>query len=512
MSQRFTKTISFWIIGWLWLTGCQGDTTPTATSLAQQEATITPQPPATDTPRPTNTATPIPTPLPPTPIPQLPTDIPTSTVTPFPQVAAQVVGSDSGAAIMGAAVRLLSETTGYDAVRITNTDGRAVFGSPPAGDTPYTVLAWADGYVEATAEVMVRPGPNEVTIELEVAPTPTPTWTPAPTVAAPPPPPPAPAQLPTGVNLLINPGFENGGEGWREEVVGGWPGVHTYSTNDYPQFIHSGQGAATLAISSRYSDSFSYFQLVYGITPGVTYRFGAWGRFWSSLYEDRTVSVSPSNSFMYVCINTNGDTNIGLATNVCSGWGRPVDTWQYFSVDAVANADHIAVLLVLNYDATNAPNHNEALWDDAHLEVASVAATPSPTPVPLARPEPIPFEGVVLRDSMTHLQWTIEQIGGQLDRLYNGEPGSCSEFTGYYADVIRTTTYHSILPEWQNVYNEYIWAADHVVATNEVINSLCAHGGGALSAFNYGVARSGIYDSLARLIPAIATANALLGQ
>jgi hypothetical protein len=33
-----------------------------------------------------------------------------------------------------------------------------------------------------------------------------------------------------------------------------------------------------------------------------------------------------------------------------------------------------------------------------------------------------------------------------------------------------------------------------------------------VSQLNYGLARSGIHDTLPRLIPAIATANALLGQ
>jgi hypothetical protein len=75
-----------------------------------------------------------------------------------------------------------------------------------------------------------------------------------------------------------------------------------------------------------------------------------------------------------------------------------------------------------------------------------------------------------------------------------------------------TPTFPNVPPDWQGVYNEYRWAADNVVNTNQPVFALCASGGGVLSPLNYSVARTGVLDSVSRLIAAIATANALLGQ
>jgi hypothetical protein len=46
-------------------------------------------------------------------------------------------------------------------------------------------------------------------------------------------------------------------------------------------------------------------------------------------------------------------------------------------------------------------------------------------------------------------------------------------------------------------------------STNQPIFELCERGGGGITALNYGVARTGINDSLNRLIPAIEAANGL---
>jgi hypothetical protein len=105
----------------------------------------------------------------------------------------------------------------------------------------------------------------------------------------------------------------------------------------------------------------------------------------------------------------------------------------------------------------------------------------------------------------------IEQAGGLLDRLYNGEPGRCEEYQSYYDDGIRTVTYSGVPDDWAGIYNDYIFAVENFLATNESIDSLCDGGGGALSALNYGAARQGINNSLDRLIPAVEAANAKLG-
>jgi hypothetical protein len=482
------------------------------------------------------------------------------------------VDEESGEALPGATVHVASKLA-TDASQTSDADGQAAFTGLDESQA-YQVSVSADGYQEASAEIVLEQGENELTVRLtplvlavvisesanlrsgpgavyevvgqvgqddvltivgqsedgewlvvetdegqtgwlsatlvevrgkleqvvaQAAP-PTPTPLPAtPTAVAAAPPPPQPA-LPSGVNLLANPGFEDGPYVWQS-LNGGPDSVKLFSLSDYPQFVRSGDKVAALAAK----------QHVYNLTPGVTYRFGAWARVWSSPDEDRSVSKDPGDISVFVCINTAGDDDIQLETTVCSSGGNPVDTWQYFSVDAVATKDQITVMM--SFVVRSGPRHNEVFWDDAFLGAASAAATATPLP-PAApsRPEPIPFDGVALRDSMAHLQWVLEQMGGLLDRVYAGQGGSCSEYAGYYAQTIQITTYHSIPGEWQGVYNEYVWSADNVIATNESIYRLCQSGGGNISPLNYGVARSGIQDTLARLIPAIATANALLGQ
>ena len=112
---------------------------------------------------------------------------------------------------------------------------------------------------------------------------------------------------------------------------------------------------------------------------------------------------------------------------------------------------------------------------------------------------------------MNGVRSAIEQAGGLLDRLYNGEPGRCEEYQGYYDDAIRSATYSGVPEDWAGVYNDYIFAVENFLATNESIDLLCDGGGGQVSELNYGAARSGINASLDRLIPAIEAANAKIG-
>ena len=394
----------------------------------------------------------------------------------------------------------------YDVVGAVNQDailpvvGQSEDGEWLVVETAKGETAWLSGtLVDVEGElsrVTTLASPPTPSPTMTMTPEPTFTPTPPPAVAVAPAPP--PAAPPSGDNLLVNPGFEHGPVGWTLRN-GGTPWL--YSISDYAQFIHSGDKALV----------YGAYQYIDNVTPGVTYRFGAWARTWSSPDEDRTVSKNPGNIAMLVCINVAGEDVVGLETTICSGGGNPLDTWQYYSIDAIATSTRIVVFL--HIQAPMAPRHNEGFWDDAFLSVAPVAATPTPPPAPApTRPDPIPFGGVALRDSMAHLQWVIEQMGGLLDRVYSGQAGSCSEYLDYYAQTIQIATYHSIPDEWQGVYNEYVWSADNVLATNEQIYLLCQSGGGKVSQLNYGLARSGIHDTLPRLIPAIATANALLGQ
>ena len=235
-------------------------------------------------------------------------------------------------------------------------------------------------------------------------------------------------------------------------------------------------------------------------------------KLWSSTGEDRNVSVNPADMVGRICINTAGDDEMTLPTTICSAWASPYDVWQFISVDAVATNNRITVILQIVVNNNNNTVHLTGIWDDITLGTAPSAATATPAPAAgPVRPNPIAFSSTALRDSMTSVRWTIEQAGGLLDRLYNGESGSCEEYQGYYDDGIRSAIYSGVPDDWAGIYNDYIFAVENFLATNESINALCDGGGGVLSALNYGAARQGINDSLNRLIPAIEAANAKLG-
>ena len=335
------------------------------------------------------------------------------------------------------------------------------------------------------------------------------TPTPAPTVvaAAPPPPPAAPA-LPAG-NLLTNGSFESGTVGWNQ------PGyllqLRQYGATDHPQFVHS--GTQSVVQVSGGSNSPYYFQHVQNITPGQTYRAGVWVKVWSSSGEDRTLSENPGDYAARLCINPLNESDPNKGTNVCTGYVRPLDAWQYISVEAVAETETIAVILQSAPIGPNLPLHNEAIFDDASLTTSTIAATPTPAPAgPPVRPAPGPFSGSALRDNMTNVEWVLNQMGGLLDRLIRGSWETCDEYQGYYRQVVESATYHSVPDEWNGVYNEYIFAVETTASRNEGVYSLCEGGGGSLNQHMYGDARSSIADSLNRLIPAIHSANALLGE
>lgn len=376
----------------------------------------------------------------------------------------------------------------------TNTPQPSDTPSPvPTATNTATASATATATVEPTATASPTVIPTTAVPATAIPATPT-------LVAANPPAPPASGPQPLGPNLLINPGFEDGSTGWV-----GYNGLvlSTYSISEFPAFIRSGNGAAHPTIIRQ------YFQHVEGLTPGTTYRFGVWVRHWSSPNEDRAVSIDPDQQHSYVCINTQGNDELNASETVCSNWGTAVDSWQFVSVDGLVQSSRITVMIVWGYVTPLNNFHNEAVWDDAYLGLAPAPVTATPSPA--SRPQPVPFDAVALRDSMTNARFVLEQLGGFLDGLYHGTPGTCVDFQNYYDDLILTETYHSLPLEWQPVYNEYIFAVENGLATNIGIDDLCENGRGSLDQHGYGTARQGINNSLDRLIPAIETANSLLG-
>jgi hypothetical protein len=310
---------------------------------------------------------------------------------------------------------------------------------------------------------------------------------------------------PQGPNLVLNPGFEDGNANWLLAALGS---VQVVSSAEYPMFVYEGQHAA------QAEETTVIHQTVFNVTPGTTYRFTAWGRIWSSDGEDRSVSDNPGNLAIYVCINTNADDNPSLPTSICSNSGRPLDLWQNFAVDAVATTERLSVLLVSNFQS--GPANNLTLWDGTALGIspAPLGPTPTPTVVPEGtptRPDPISFEPVAFRENIDSLRVVMEQMGGLLDRVFNGEEGSCDEYTAFYRQVVEITTYNNIPAEWQGIYDLYIDAADNVIATSDSIISACAVGGD-ISPFSLQVARSGIIDSINTLNAAATAADVLLSQ
>jgi hypothetical protein len=317
-------------------------------------------------------------------------------------------------------------------------------------------------------------------------------------------PPPAPV-IPAG-NLLSNPSFESGSAGWSS--FGERP-AHSYTAADNPQFVHSGSHSVVIVNGKAPY----YYQSLQNITPGQTYRAGVWVKVWSSSGENRTISENAGDYSTRLCINPLNETDPNKGTNVCTGYVRPLDTWQYISIDAVAVQDTMAVILQSAPIGPNLPLHNEAIFDDVSLTVSSVAATATPAPAgPPVRPAPVPFNAAALGDNMSQVEWVLNQMGGLLDRLYNGSWESCEEYEGYYRQIMTSPAYHSLPDEWLGVYNEYIFSVEHTTDRNNGVFSLCQNGGGSLNAQAYGDARSSIAESLNRLIPAVQQANALLGQ
>jgi hypothetical protein len=215
---------------------------------------------------------------------------------------------------------------------------------------------------------------------------------------------------------------------------------------------------------------------------------------------------------VWVCVSPDANDD-SLENAVCSPQAGPYDTWQHLSVDAVAQNEFIAVWLISLY---HGGNKGVAIWDDASLTVAPVAATPvpeEPSPTPRAsRPGPVPFDSNGLYQAMLDVQSAIQQIGGLLDRLVTGEPGSCAEFNTYYDTVVASPVYDGVPGEWGGPYGAYAWAVERALDSNHTVNFICSGYGGNLSRLDYTVARGGIDDALGQLNPAVETAAAMVGQ
>jgi hypothetical protein len=214
---------------------------------------------------------------------------------------------------------------------------------------------------------------------------------------------------------------------------------------------------------------------------------------------------------MWVCVNRLGDSSRLEEGSVCSDHVTVYDEWHQFTLDVEAQSTQIDVLLYAADERQSRPSGHESrvLWDDAWLSVAPVSATPTPAPTPLpVRPAPVPFDGISLRDAMLDVRDNLQQMGGMLDR----GSGSCEEYLGWYWNLVRSPIYAGVPVEWQWAHDEYIGAVEHAIEENREIKEFCDAGGGSLTQLVYGSARMAIDEAIARLGPAIDSANQLLGQ
>jgi hypothetical protein len=309
---------------------------------------------------------------------------------------------------------------------------------------------------------------------------------------------------------LVNPSFEQAGEntipqGWILGHLGypPWePGKPFLTCNEaaisnqpQPEWLRSGERNLALWLGDCTSAG---IKQIVNVVPGTTYRFGVWGKIWSSTGQDRTVSIEPAPMDIWVCIGTHGsrDDISNPEVNVCSAPARPYDTWQYFSVDAVAQEEQIVVRVLAQH---NSGEPGVALWDDASLTVATVAATPTPVPAAAARPTrpgPVPFDAHALHNAMLQAQSDMVQMGGLLDRLMDGGREECEPYIGWYDSLVASPMYDSVPPEWGGVYGEYVWAVERVLDSSHTVDFICSGEGGVLTNLDYGVARGGIIETV----------------
>ena len=336
-------------------------------------------------------------------------------------------------------------------------------------------------------------------------PEPLPTNTAVPVATNPPPPPaalPASGSPPTGPNLVVNPGFEYGSDPWN---VGLYGDAKLYNDDHSSIFVHSGSFSAQYYVTQRITN----------VQAGTNYRAGAWVKIWSSNGEDRNISDNPAGSGVKICINANGDLNADTIPTTCSPRYQPLDSWQYITIDAVAISDQIRVIVSGGAPENNKAIHTEVYIDDVEVGISPVSVVATATPVPVSYPyppAPVAFDAITLRDNMNNSRSAIEQMGGLLDRLLNGSRETCDEYDGYYRSLVASPRFDGVPTEWQAIYNDYIYAVDNGISSNQAIFDTCFNNSGTISALNYGVAREGINNSLNRLIPAIEAANSMLGQ
>jgi len=218
---------------------------------------------------------------------------------------------------------------------------------------------------------------------------------------------------PPGGNLLKNPGFDwpvsaradmcNPGAAKGNVIVPhDWEPYWTCKSgkennqdqiNRAPEFrmmtaemasdrVHTYPTAGSFFTFWSLNRSAGFYQLVPNIAPGTRLRFNIWVNL---LTTDSDVlplnsSRAPGGLQARACMHTTG--GMGLipdmtdAKVVCGAWSRPYDTWGEVSVEAVAAAGQVVV--IIDTTADYPVKHNDVHVDDASLTVVGAASASAP--------------------------------------------------------------------------------------------------------------------------------------
>jgi LysM repeat protein len=210
-------------------------------------------------------------------------------------------------------------------------------------------------------------------------------------------------------NLLKNPGFEGGffhwsgineiyvahdwTPWWRTRTDADPPATYftpEYKKADgyvYPNRVHSG-AAAQQWFTFYSTHQAGMYQQVFGVTPGVRYRFTIWAQVWSSTQDDPLVSFDPAYPNLQIGIDPTGNWSAWDSDVVWSGRVAFYDTWGQLSVEAVAQNDIITVFM--RSEPNFSVKHNDMYWDDAVLVAVSGSGS-APPPPPPSQASPTPF-------------------------------------------------------------------------------------------------------------------------
>ena len=160
----------------------------------------------------------------------------------------------------------------------------------------------------------------------------------------------------------------------------------------YPTRVYEGERAQQYF--TFYKSHFGgFYQQVFGVTPGQTYRFTIWAQVWSSTEGVGDTSVNPANPRLHIGIDPTGAAWPGrvdgppptVEWSAEAPMGCLIDNWCSLYLEVTAQNDVITVYTRSSPDF--ATIHNDIYFDAAHL---SAVGAPQPTATNTAAPTDTP--------------------------------------------------------------------------------------------------------------------------